>query len=379
LGITLLPIQNNPGFILAKFSRFFLIIFLIILAGCNTFSPTPPSNFEPLQPDPTITPIESAGSPVVPTSVVPIQIAIRQYTHPSNRFQLDYPEHWQYFEQPNSVQLIEPDGQAGYTVIFNEVDRKYNADELNQYLTAFVSQNFAQKETGFSAISQENRPDGTISAQFSSIDANLGPTVTQIQVKQQGSILFVTLVSATEEQWQISAESLQRLTDSLRPLDVMPAAPTAAPTDEPPEWVLIGPTSNLFAFLYPSDWKIVEQNETVVTVTMADYPVSFTGEIFEAIGSAEDAASAFTAELAEKYGAIESLPPADFPLDTTIGITVDFLYTDNGSDMAGSVIVTTHNGNGYRIIFTAPAELYQPGLEWFNPMYKSFKLLSPEN
>jgi hypothetical protein len=32
----------------------------------------------------------------------------------------------------------------------------------------------------------------------------------------------------------------------------------------------------------------------------------------------------------------------------------------------------------YRVVFLAPAEYYQGALEWFNPMYKSFRILSPE-
>jgi len=368
----LLPTPIN---ILVKIYRSFLIVFLIALSGCNAFSPTPATNFEPIQPDPSLTPPEAVNSPGVPTSVVPTQVVIQQYAHSSNRFQVDYPAHWQYFEQPNGVQMVEPDGQAGYSVIFNEVDRQYTPDALNQYLSAFIDQNFAEKETDFSLISQESRPDGSATARFSSLDPNLGPTMTQIQVNQHGSILFVTMVSATQEQWQLAADSLQWLANSLRPLDVT----AADPTDEPPEWILIGPTGNTFAFLYPSDWQIAAQTETAVTVEMADYPVSFTGELLAADSSAEDMAEQFIADLTEKHSSVESLTPTDFPLDTTTGATIDFLYSANGEEMAGSVITAVQNGQAYRVIFTAPAELYQPSLEWFNPMYKSFKMLPPEN
>jgi hypothetical protein len=46
--------------------------------------------------------------------------------------------------------------------------------------------------------------------------------------------------------------------------------------------------------------------------------------------------------------------------------------------MAGSVITAASEGQMYRIVFLAPAEYYQGALEWFNPMYKSFRILSPE-
>jgi hypothetical protein len=46
--------------------------------------------------------------------------------------------------------------------------------------------------------------------------------------------------------------------------------------------------------------------------------------------------------------------------------------------MAGSVITAAQEDHLYQIVFTAPAEYYAWALQWFNPMYQSFKMLSPE-
>ena len=82
---------------------------------------------------------------------------------------------------------------------------------------------------------------------------------------------------------------------------------------------------------------------------------------------------------AEEFIANLTQPVADFPLDTLTGLTIDFLYTtEEGVEMAGSIIAATSEDKLYRIIFTAPAELYEFTLQWFNPMYKSFKILPAE-
>ena len=96
--------------------------------------------------------------------------------------------------------------------------------------------------------------------------------------------------------------------------------------------------------------------------------------------AAEKAALAYLTNISQKHKDIENLPPTEFPLDTiTNGVTIDFLYTtEDDIAMAGSVITAAKDSQVYRIVFTAPAETYQVALEWFNPMYKSFRILSPE-
>ena len=77
-----------------------------------------------------------------------------------------------------------------------------------------------------------------------------------------------------------------------------------------------------------------------------------------------------------KYEDVENLPPAEFPLDTVTGATVDFLYTTaEDVAMAGSVITAAYDEQIFRVVFTAPAEFYGAALQWFNPMYQSFKIL----
>jgi hypothetical protein len=195
----------------------------------------------------------------------------------------------------------------------------------------------------------------------------------------------VLLVSVTEAQWTVSQNKLQALAGTLTPLDTTPLA-EAPPTEEPPVWLLIGPTSNRFAFFYPSDWKIVRQDENTVAVTMPDTEIVFEAGTFDWPGADDDlettekAAQAYVTNLSKKYEKIENLPASEFPLDTATGATIDFLYTTaEDKTMAGSVIMAASEGRMYRVVFTAPAEFYQAALEWFNPMYKSFKILSPDD
>jgi hypothetical protein len=95
--------------------------------------------------------------------------------------------------------------------------------------------------------------------------------------------------------------------------------------------------------------------------------------------AAEKAALAHLENLAAEYKNVQSLPPTEFPLHTATGTTIDFVYTtDDDVIMAGSVITAAHDGKMYKIVFTAPTDFYEPALEWFNPMYKSFRFLEPE-
>ena len=95
--------------------------------------------------------------------------------------------------------------------------------------------------------------------------------------------------------------------------------------------------------------------------------------------AAEEVALAHVAELTQVFTDVQHLPPTEFPLDTTTGVTIDFVYIDgDGQLVAGSVITGVGNGKMHKIEFTAPTDFYDAALEWFNHMYKSFKFLSPD-
>lgn len=367
--------------------RFLLpVAVLLILPACGTAASSGPSTSVSLRPDPTSTPttVAASGRKPTPTSVVSDLVATGTYTHSSNRFSIDYPANWEPFERPDGVVFIEPGDRAGYSVFFNDVGQVYTEQELNQYLVTFVAQNFVDEESDFSAISQEQKADGSIEAQFASLDPNLGRAINEIQVTQADTVVFVLLISATQEQWDISRARLQELLDTFTPLDTTPIEETP-PTAEPPLWVIIGPTSSKFAFFYPSDWEILRRDEDTVAVAMPNTEITFEVSTFERPGpkddfeAAEKAALAYVSTISKQYEEFEHLPPAEFPLGALTGSTVDFLYTtEEGQEMAGSVVVVAHEDSLYRVVFSSPAEFYEAALQWFNPMYKSFKILSPE-
>jgi len=363
---------------------------LLTAIGCNGSQADQPG-FRSIRPDPTSTPTLAAAdtnlrdSPT-PTSVVPDQVAISTFTDPTNRLKIDYPESWQRFEQPNGVIFIEPGDQAGYSVAFHDAGELFSEEELSQYLVTYVVQNFVDEASEFSPIDQETRTDGSIVARFTTLDPNLGQVINEVHVQQQDSIVLTVLINATEEQWQLSQHKLQDLAETATLLDTSPIVQTT-PTGEPPIWILIGSTNNQFGFLYPSDWNILRQDEEVVAVAMPDIEITFEGSVTtlpKATDSpnvaAESAALAFIDTLSKENEEIQSLPPTEFPLDTLTGVTIDYIYTtEEGSEMAGSIIAAASEDKIYRVIFTAPAEFYEYTLQWFNPMYKSFKILPAED
>lgn len=367
---------------------FFLLGLLgaLLLAGCQGAATRPA--FRPIRPDPTSTPtvIPGGGEPAGrPTSVVSDQVPLSNYTHPTKRFSISYPDNWQLFERADGVIFIDSGNHAGYSVAFNDVEQAYSEQELNQYLVSFVAKNFTGAGTNFKAISQEQKADGSVVARFSSFDANLGQAVSEVRVQQVDTIVFVVLINATETQWAVAQHQLQRLADTFTPLETGPAA-AGTPTLEPPVWVLIGPTSNKFGFLYPSDWKVLRQDTSSAAVGMPDTELVFEAKVVELTGAsndlqaaAEQAALAYVEELDQEYENVQNLPPQEFPLDTLAGATIDFLYTDrDGTDMAGSIITAVQGNELYQVVFSSSAETYQAALEWFNPMYKSVKILPAE-
>lgn len=278
--------------------------------------------------------------------------------------------------------FIDPGDHAGYGVFFNDVGQSYSEKELNQYLVTFVTQNFIGKEADFAPLSQEQKADGSIVARFSSKDPNLGQAINEVRVSQKDNIVFVLYLSATEEQWQVSQDQLHRLADTFTTINTAPA-PTTPATQEPPEWVLTGPANSAFAFFYPSDWEILRQEESSIAIGMPETDLVFEATVFEAAEAqdnaeaARQAAQAYVDQLAKDYKDVQTRPLEKFQLDqVTDGATIDFLYTAaDGTTKAGSIITAASDGKLYQVVFSASAAAYQAALEWFNPMYKSFRIL----
>ena len=134
-------------------------------SGPPTIPPSPTSTPAPPTPTPTSTPIISALTTSLP------------YTHTTQRFYIEYPSEWQPFEQAEGVIFLDPHNQAGYSLFFNDVGETYASEQLNQYLLSFIGQNFADGAAELSFISQKERPDGTVVAQFAAPDPLLGQAV----------------------------------------------------------------------------------------------------------------------------------------------------------------------------------------------------------
>jgi hypothetical protein len=362
---------------------FLLFITFFIFSSCSDIRPANQPDFQPIQPDPTST--AKASSPASPasqpTSVISDQVELSSFVHSSKRFSISYPQNWQPFERPDGVVFIDPGDHAGYGVFFNEAGQVYSEKELNQYLITFVTKNFVGKDE-FAPMGQEQKADGSLVAQFSSQDPNLGPAMNEVRVSQRDTVVFVLYLSATEAQWQISEDQLHRLADTFTVMDTAPVTITP-PTTEPPEWVLTGPTSNTFGFFYPSDWEILRQDETSVAVGMPETDLLFEASMAdlpptkEGAEAAKAAAQKYTDTLDKEYKDVQTRPPEKFPLDQiSDGTTMDFLYTDaEGVSKAGSIITAAGEGKLYQVVFSSSAEAYPTALQWFNPMYKSFRTL----
>jgi hypothetical protein len=368
------------------FHRYWLYVIaaILLLQACgNSAEPGPRVNVVTASPTPTATTAAPAPDRT-PTSVVS-SASLQSYTHTSNRFRLGYPATWKLVERPDGVILLEPTAKAGYSVVFSDVGKTFDAQELNQYLLTFVAQNFAGEGSNFQPIHQEQAADGTVTVEFGWSDPHLGPTISQLRLFQKDTIVFILHISTAKEQWQVSRKELERLSDTFTPLDTHPE-PTVQPPEPPPSWALIGPESKEFGFFYASDWEVLEQSHNSVSVTLSSLGLTFTASNFswprvmEDTKAAEKAALAHLEMLRDSYDDVQHLPPGEFPLDTATGSTIDFIYTaGDGTSTAGSVITAAHKGKMHKIVFTAPAEVYDAALQWFNPMYKSFKFLSPDD
>jgi len=365
---------------------FLLLIVLLVLASCGDSRPPNQPDFQPIRPDATAAPTIASAVTVQPTSAIPEGVALSTFTHSSQRFSISHPETWQPFERPDGVVFIDPGDAAGYGVFFNDAGQVYSDKDLNQYLVTFVAKNFVDQDADFAPLSQEQQPDGSIVAQFSSKDPNLGQAISEVRVSQKETFVFVLYLSATEAQWQVSQNGLHRLAETFTILDTAPAT-SVPPTDEPPEWVLTGPLNNTFGFFYPDDWEILRQDETSVAVGMPETDLVFEASVANAptakdnAEAAQKAAQKYVDELKKDYKDVQTRPVEKFQLDQmTDGATVDFLYTAaDGTAKAGSIITAVNEGKLYQVIFSSSAEFYQGALQWFNPMYKSFKILPVED
>lgn len=366
------------------FSKQFILYFglLIILIGCQSQPASTAAIATPRQdvlstPTPAATTITSA-----PTSIVSDYVTIQSYVHPSQRFSINYPDSWLPVDRPDGVLFLEPADDGGYSIFFDDVGQSYDLSQLQQYLALFITKNLIDDFKDISIIEETQQPDGSVMIRFSAVEPGLATTMNELRAFQVETILFITLISATEEQWPVSQTKLHELVNSFTPLDTSPAA-QVTPTPTPPVWELVGPRSSEFGFLYPSDWEIISQEKNSVTVGLPDTAITFRASNYpwpgDASAAAENAAQDYLLEMANKYEDVEALPMTEFPLYNLTGATIDFVYTTEAGDiMAASVITAAQDGKIYRVVFQAPAEVYETSLNWFNPMYKSFKILSTE-
>lgn len=354
---------------------FLKLITLGLTTGLWACQPSSP----PL-PTPAPAPTVSLTASNTPTPVSLSDLAT--FTHASQRFSLAYPVGWDVFEQDNGVIVLAPGEKFGYSVVFTDVGQLYTPDQMKKYIASFVAQNFADTGLEFKALSYQPQANGSTVARFSTIDPELGPTIGQVNVRQQGPVIYVVYINAPETQWPVLEPVFQTLADSLT---VAETAPPASATPTPPVWVLVGPASQEFGFLASSNWQTVTKDDYAISVSSPEQNMVFAASSFPWPGAlsnpqaATEAALAHIAELQANFSNVQHLPPAVYPLDTATGTTIDFVYTTAaGQTVAGSVITAVGEGKMHKIVFTAPPELYDLALEWFNPMLKSFKFLSPQ-
>jgi hypothetical protein len=355
-----------------------LLILLTVVVACNGSSPGAERTEFP-SPTPTIT--VTAKPTETPVPVLNLT-GTTTFTHTSRLFAINHPNDWQIVERDNGVVVLSPANRMGLTVVFTNVGESYTSAELEQYLLGFVAQNFDQAGADFKALGLEQRTDGSIVADFSVQDSEFERMVNQVKVVQQDGVIFLVYASAPDTIWKSHPEPLQALVNSLVPLETTGVQEN---TPEPPVWTLIGPDNREFGFLVSDDWQIINRSQNQVSVESPSGKMRFTASNFtwpDAVvnpRAAEDAALAHLAEITQIYTDVQHLPPAEFPLDTATGATIDFVYLDEkGETIAGSVVTGVENGKMYKIEFTAPTDFYDAALQWFNPMYRSFKFLSPE-
>jgi hypothetical protein len=247
-------------------------------------------------------------------------------------------------------------------------------DKLATFARQFVENNFGD-QAGFAILEQEGD-----SLRFKGTDANFGPAINQLTLVPADDLIYLTLVTVVEDQWEAAAADLQALTDSLVLQPVAAAALTPLP-DVPPSWTFYAHPTEQFAFLYPDDWN-VSANDQSVQATLPSANFAFSVEVIAKPGAGTDPtlAATFTQEtadqLAAQYDNFQALPLTTYQAEGGQGYTIDYLYTDSeDGPTAGSIIVTGVEDKLYLIQITAPALAYEGALAWFNPMLQSFRLV----
>ena len=348
----------------AKILLLWATALIVLLPACQPATVVPPT----LTPSPTATPTLAPPTPTPPpTPIITKLTTTVPYTHTTQRFSIKYPAAWQPFEQAEGVIFLDPNNQAGYSLFFSDVGETYGSEQLNQYLLSFIGQNFSDDSAELEIISREEQRDGTVTAQFVAPDPLLGQAINEIRVSQIDTIVFILLLSTSQEQWDLAGEGLQLLGDTFTPLDTTSQITTTVTADDP-VWVLIGPTSNNFGFLTSSAWEIVQQDETTVIVKMPNNDILFEATILAGEKSgdrseiAAEAAQAYLTELAENFPEVQARPVEAYPLDEKPGATIDFLYkTPDEIQMAGSVVTVAQQDQIFGL-YLSPRPSFMQGL-----------------
>ena len=317
-----------------------------------------------------------------PTPIIADQIRFNQYTHPSNRFSINYPDNWWLVDREDGVLFVEPGDDGGYSVYFDDVGEPYDRDRMRQYLAIFMAANLIDIGQGDEILEERTEPDETIVVRFQSSDPSLGKAINELRAKQYDTIIYIILISANEIQWEVSQTQLQAIVESFVPLDTSPVLQTT-PTDEPPVWMLVGPNNSNFGFFYPSNWEIINQTEETISVGVPELNLVFSAEQqfwLKADNQAVlQASQNYLNRLEKQNKNLQYSDSVEFPLHELKGINIDFVYTDATNAIhAGSIIAAADQEYIYQVVYTAPITDYRASLALFNPMYQSFKFLNPD-
>jgi hypothetical protein len=355
--------------------RLFLALCFLTACGLapgqtiSTSVPVPTGQAQPASIQPRVEPVTD--------QILFEDMPTQTYTHlSSQRFSIDYPLNWQFFEQANGVVFVDPTDRAGYRVVFSPVNTALAPEALRTFALQFVQDNFGDEDS-FEILAQDEH-----TIRFKGTDANFGPAMNELSFLQDGELVYFVLITVVENQWAQAAEGLRDLAASLTFHPAPELTPT--PSNVPPQWALYGHPTEKFAFLYPDTWQITEAEQSVVA-TLPERQFVFSVEVVSAPGAGQDPSivESFTQEqadkLAQRIDDFQSLPLTPYQAGQGSGYTIDYLYTDEtGLPIAGSIIATARGDKLYHISITAPALVYEEALVWFNPMLQSFQFLPDE-
>ncbi|MDM8518982.1 hypothetical protein QUF64_02980, partial [Anaerolineales bacterium HSG6] len=378
-SLTTLTSHSPPYFRLVCLTVGLLLLLTACDQGDQPVQPPPQAPAQPIAaPEHTATIVPADQ----PTPIIADQIRFNQYTHPSNKFSIDYPDNWWLVDREDGVLFVEPGDEGGYSVYFDDVGEPYNRDRMRQYIAIFMAANLIDIGQGDEILEERTEADGTIVVQFESSDPSLGKAINELRAKQYDTVIYTVLVSTNEVQWRVSQKQLQTVIGSFTPLDTTPIV-QAMPTDEPPVWVLVGPNNSNFGFFYPSNWEIIHQTEETISVGVPELSLTFSAnqQLWPQADNQAvlEASQIYLDRLETQNKNLQYSNSVGFPLHELAGINIDFVYTD-ATDVtyAGSMISAADQGHIYQVIYTAPITDYRASLALFNPMYQSFKFLSPE-